>query len=400
MRTKASVQDFTQLHTLAVVKMLLLILLTCLAGLAATPPAQFREHVIATDLKGGYQVVVADLNRDGKPDLIALASGMKELVWFENPTWERHVIAGNLSGMINLTTIDTDGDGIPEIVLAHAFANEAKHSLGIVSLLQHQGDPRQPWKVTEIDRLTTSHRLRTADIYGNKKPVVINLPLTGARAEAPEYRDHTPLVFYKPGEWKREMISDANEGVAHGLWILDWDGDGRDDILTASFSGIHLYRLGRDGRWARTEISKGNLSPWPKGGSSDIAVGHLGKQRFLTSIEPWHGNEVVVYLPKKSAWSRNVIESNLVDGHTIVTGDLNGDGSDEIIAGYRGKGRSVYIYESEGSSGSRWTKRTLDDGGMAAAACAVADLNGDGRPDIACIGSGTANLKWYENVVR
>ena len=35
---------------------------------------------------------------------------------------------------------------------------------------------------------------------------------------------------------------------------------------------------------------------------------------------------------------------------------------------------------------------------MAAAACAVADLNGDGRTDIACIGSATANLKWYENL--
>ena len=40
----------------------------------------------------------------------------------------------------------------------------------------------------------------------------------------------------------------------------------------------------------------------------------------------------------------------------------------------------------------------LDNGGMAAAACAVADLNGDGRPDIVCIGSATANLKWYENL--
>src|SRR5215831_11885465 len=32
----------------------------------------FREHTIATDLTGGYQVVVSDVNHDGKPDLIAL----------------------------------------------------------------------------------------------------------------------------------------------------------------------------------------------------------------------------------------------------------------------------------------------------------------------------------------
>ena len=64
------------------------------ALVAADRSVKFVEHTLATDLKGGYQVIVADVNHDGKPDLIALASGMKELVWFENPTWERHVIVG------------------------------------------------------------------------------------------------------------------------------------------------------------------------------------------------------------------------------------------------------------------------------------------------------------------
>ena len=44
----------------------------------------FREHVIADDLKGAYQMVAEDLNRDRRPDLIALASNMSDLVWFEN----------------------------------------------------------------------------------------------------------------------------------------------------------------------------------------------------------------------------------------------------------------------------------------------------------------------------
>ena len=70
-----------------------LLVLFAMPLLAAGPPPVFTEHTIASDLRGGYQVVVADLNKDGKPDLIALASGMPELVWFENPTWERHVIA-------------------------------------------------------------------------------------------------------------------------------------------------------------------------------------------------------------------------------------------------------------------------------------------------------------------
>ncbi len=362
--------------------------------LVAAGPVQFTEHTIATGLKGGYQVVIADLNHDGRPDIIALASGMPDLVWYENPTWERHVIVSGFSRMINCAAWDTDGDGIPEIALASEFDNQAKNSIGMVSLLRHDGDPRGPWKASEIDRLTTSHRLRWADIYGNGKKVLIDAPLTGAHAAAPDYRDQTPLVFYRPGEWKRELIGDENEGVVHGIYIVDWDGNGRDGILTASFLGIDLYKLEMDGRWSRTEIAKGNPAPWPKCGSSDVAVGRAGGKRYIAAIEPWHGNQVVVYRQKGDAWERRVIDDSLVDGHTIWTADVNGDGDDEIVAGFRGGRRSVFIYYFDGD---RWTKQVLDDGGMAAAACAVADLNGDGRIDVACIGSATANLKWYEN---
>jgi hypothetical protein len=364
--------------------------------LAAEPPARFTEHTIATGLRRGYQVVAADLNKDGKPDLIALASGMPELVWYENPSWERHVIAGGQREMINCTTLDTDGDGIPEILLASEFSNQAKNSVGVVSLLRHQGDPRQPWSVTEIDRLTTSHRLRVAKIDGGN-PVVINAPLTGAKAGAPDYRDQIPLVYYRAGEWKRQTISEENSGVMHGVQVIDWDRDGREDVLTASFGGLHVFRTDKDGRWSRTEVGRGDPAPWPGSGSSDVAVGMDGKDRFLAAIEPWHGNHVSIYRERAGRWRRAVIDDTLVDGHTIVTADLNGDKRDEVIAGFRGQGRSVYVYHANDSG---WNRVTIDDGGMAAAACAVADLNGDRRVDVVCIGSATANLKWYENLGR
>src|SRR5258708_5446222 len=202
---------------------------------------RFEEHTIAADLKGGYQVIAYDINHDGKPDLVALASGMTELVWFENPGWQRHVIASNLPHMINCALWDIDGDGIPEIVVAYECSRDASKSAGIVALLEHQGDPRQPWKVTEIDRLPTSHRLRWANIDGSGKKVVINAPLTDAQARAPEYRGHVPLVDYRPGEWKRHVISDEEEGVVHGIYVTDWDHTARANFLGAGFTGSHLY---------------------------------------------------------------------------------------------------------------------------------------------------------------
>ncbi|HXM45467.1 MAG TPA: VCBS repeat-containing protein [Bryobacteraceae bacterium] len=366
-------------------------------ALSAAPPVRFAEHTVATGLTGGYQVVAVDMNHDGKIDLVALASGMTELVWFENPGWQRHVIASNLSGMINLAAWDVDGDGIPEIVLASGFSMDAKKSAGILSVLHHNGDPSRPWSIREIDRLPTSHRLRWADIDGGGEKVLVNQPLTGANVEHPEDHAHTPLVFYRPGEWKRQTISDLDEGVVHGICIVDWDGDGRDEILTAGFTGLHLYKLGGDERWSRTGIAEGDPAPWPKSGSSDVAVGRLGKRRFLATIEPWHGNQVAIYRDSGGIWQRHVIDDTLADGHTVLTADLNGDGGDEAIAGYRGKG--VNVYYAQDADGGEW-KKTVLDGSMAAAACAIADLNGDGRPDIACIGAATANLKWYENLGR
>jgi hypothetical protein len=203
-------------------------------------------------------------------------------------------------------------------------------------------------------------------------------------------------VYYRPGTWKREVIADSIEGVLHGICVTDWDGDTRDEVLTASFLGIHLFRSAGTGGWGRTELTKGNPEPWPKSGSSDLAVGRLGKTRFLCSIEPWHGNQVVVYTPEGEGWRRNVIDSSLANGHAICAADLNSDGRDEIIAGFRDKPRDLYVFSADDLLGRHWSRQTLDAGGMGAAACAVADLNADGRPDIACIGAAT--LKWYENL--
>jgi FG-GAP-like repeat len=176
--------------------------------------------------------------------------------------------------------------------------------------------------------------------------------------------------------------------------VTDWNHNGRDAVLIGGFLGIHLYRYGTDERWVRTEIAAGDPTPWPKGGNSDIAVGRLRGERFLAAIEPWHGNQVVVYRQVDEGWNREVIDNSLLDAHSIVTADFDKDGFDEVVVGFRGKPYGVYLYKFDGR---RWNRKIVDIGGIAAAACTVADLDGDGRQDIACIGSSTHNLKWYRN---
>lgn len=358
-------------------------------------PLHFEKHALADDLAGGYQVIACDVNGDGKQDLIALASDMPDLVWFENPTWKRHVLARSLPQMINAACWSHGPHKAPTIAVAYHFSMHPEQSIGTVSILKPGDDPTQPWNPTVIDQLPTSHRLRWADIDGSGNKALINAPLAGAEARGPEYRGHVPLVYYRPGEWKRQMIGDAEEGVMHGIFITDWDGNGRDDILIGSFLGIHLYRLEPSGRWSRTAIAQGSPKPWPKSGTSDVTVGHLGKERYLGAIEPWHGNEVVVYRKAGQEWQREVIDDTLLDAHTIEAADLDGDGQDEIVVGFRGKPYGVYLYRWNGKA---WDRQILDQGDISAAGCVVADLHGTGRPDIVCIGQATHNLVLYRNV--
>jgi hypothetical protein len=236
---------------------------------AASPP-RFAGHTIATGITGGYQVVPFDLSGDGRPDLIALGTGMAELVSYEAPHWERHVLASGFIRLINLAVVEENGRTL--ILVASGFSNEAKNSVGNIRVMEPAGDVRRPWKVREIDRLPMSHRFQVADVDGSGQPVVISAPLTAADAVAPDYRRRTPLVFYRPGEWTRIPISDENQGVVHGLCVEDWDGDHRDDIITASFMGIHRHELQKGGHWLRTEICRGDPAPWPKSGASDVAA--------------------------------------------------------------------------------------------------------------------------------
>src|ERR1041384_2629261 len=157
-----------------------ILLLLCAAGVAAGQQVQFKEHVIEANIPGGYAVIVTDINHDGKPDVIGMTQQVKELKWYENPTWEPHVMVQDIAGMVNLAAHDVDGDGVPEIAIESGFSMNASKSEGLVWLLQHQGYPKQLWKAIHVDALTTSHHIAWADVDGDGKKELINAPLIGA----------------------------------------------------------------------------------------------------------------------------------------------------------------------------------------------------------------------------
>jgi hypothetical protein len=373
------------------------IVLSSVAALQAQDLPQFREHVVTRDLKFGYQLVAADLNGDGKMDLIGIDERASELSWFENPGWERHILATDVPRQLNADCWDFDHDGIPEVALAFRFETNPEKSIGNLVLLKSGSDIRQPWQQKEIDRVPTAHRVRWIDPKGDGRKVLMLGPMVGMKARAPLYDDDAPIYIYRPGEWKRETFPFVLHGILHAINPVRWDRKSREQLLTASFLGLHRFEW-KNNRWVSTQISKGDTRACPECGSSEVRLGWIGKKRFLAAIEPWHGNQVAVYLPQGSSWIRTVLEDGMTNGHALAVGDLDGDGKDEIVSGFRGKGFKLYLFKSTDNSGRNWKKTVLDDGGLAAADCKIEDFTGDGKPDIACIGASTGNIKLYENL--
>src|SRR4029450_11672854 len=96
--------------------------------------------------------------------------------------------------------------------------------------------------------------------------------------------------------WVPEGI-DESLHVIHGLTPVERaDGKGM-DLLVASYEGVHLFARGAAGKWTKQQLCVGNQeTPTGPPASSEVKPGKLKNGRkFIATIEPWHGNQVVVY---------------------------------------------------------------------------------------------------------
>ncbi len=388
--------------------------------LAAATPLQekrpgFREQIVDPNAGVGYAVTVADINHDGKTDIIVVTENPDQVVWYENPSWTRRVIVEGFPKLpVCIQPLDVDDDGKVELILGADWQPGNTKTGGTVWLLQRPNDvskPGQAWTPIKIDEEPTMHRMRIIDTDGKGRKELVCSPLQGRETKGPEWSNGPGVSLYilrRPANpfkepWKREVI-DGGMHINHNVWPVDWDRDGKEEILAAAYEGIFLFKKAGDGKWAKQKIGEGDPE---KHGAGEIKVGRLpGGKLYIATIEPWHGHQAVVYTEPDQAdqlWKRRVLIENHKGGHAIWTADLTGTGIDTLVVGFRGPPEGaaddaiVYLLNPLDSSGGKWEKQILDAKGLGCEDVVCADLNGDGRVDVIGVGRSTKNVKIYWN---
>ena len=371
------------------------------SGNAFAEKMTFQKTVIDPNLgKVCYAVTAADVDGDDRLDVVAISE--REAMWYRNPDWKKHVMISDAvtKDHVCITAGDIDADGKVDFAMGAGWPTSG----GEIFWIQRGKSLQSPWKVHAIGAEAWTHRMRFADVLGTGRDQLVVTPLNGDGDSGIRLLAY-PIPEQPAGAKWTPKIMARSLNRAHNHWHIDHSKSKKpDDTIVASQEGLNLVQRAKDGGFSVTEISKGLMGDRPaQRGSGEVKQGQLGSQTMLATIEPMHGNQVVVYLGEKlnKQMQRIVLDESLAQGHAIWCADFNGDGRDEVVAAHRqakadGSPPGIYLYQSTGASGQQW-KRSLLDSPMACEDLWCADFNGDGKTDILAGGRSTHDVNLYLN---
>jgi hypothetical protein len=176
----------------------------------------------------------------------------------------------------------------------------------------------------------------------------------------------------------------ATNGEDYGMFGADFgdvDGDGDLDLGSNSFgccAGVHVYRNNGNGSWSQTFGFLGGNSNHTFEFADFDGDGHLDAASGNSLGRVWLGDGLGGF-----AAADGNLPANQYFG--LSTGDLDGDGRDELCYASGGQAR-IWSW----SSGNQWVDRSAN---LAAVSIAVertevADMDRDGTPDLVAAGNG------------
>lgn len=381
------------------------LLLPALLGSAPNPSPSFDRQVLDERVKIGYGLGIGDVDGDGKPDI--LLADKTEFVWYRNGDWKRFVMVENLTPYDNvcIAARDINGDGKVEVAVGAQW-NPGETSddtqSGSVHYLIRPDDPTQKWEPVRLHHEPTVHRMRWIQANDTLFHLVM-LPLHG-RGNSGGTGAGVKVIGYEmqdaAGRDWRHWVIDQSMHLTHNLEIVP-EGNATESLYIGGKEGVKAFHYA-NGTWKAHPNGDWLVSGQ---GFGEIRVGkNKAGRQFLTGVEPFHGPTLSVYLPTAAGFTnenldRQVLTEAMNQGHGLAAADVLGQGSDQIVIGWREPNEAgeigIQLYQQ--LPDNSWQAHWIDKNGMACEDLKIADLNGDGKPDIIASGRSTQNLVVYWN---
>ncbi len=328
------------------------------------------EHVIIDDNPAGSQndvCLIGDINGDGRNDIVIGGKyGDDNIVWYENPGWERHTI-GTACLEAGGCLVDLTGSGRPDLYVGNPADKISNTEL---YWFESPDDPAQRWTRHLItNRYLKYHDQAAGDVDGDGN---MELLFSSQGSKVVGYFDIPEDSRVSP--WPDECLHIIAEDChAEGLVIVDLDGDGQNEVI----AGPAFFKRSAAGQWARTALMD-ELDP-----RTLAAVGDLdgdGVLDIVLSEGELDAGKAVWF--KGPHWKPTLLGDGFFHPHTLEIADFDGNGLPDILVAEMGlKGhanpREVIFRNMEQGAFEPEVVANLPTHGAKAG-----DITGNGLPDI------------------
>ncbi|WP_027369234.1 FG-GAP repeat domain-containing protein [Desulfocurvibacter africanus] len=364
------------------------------AGLEAATTTFSPAKVISSTTGGARCVYAADLDNDGKPDVLAASEFNRTIAWYRNTGSAfdpQPFISNGIYIPSALYAADLDKDGKLDVLAALS-------SHDMIVWYKNTGGAFGPQQIIS-DSAYNASAVYAADLDGDPA-----LDLDVLAAVPPFDRivwyENDPFK-YPPSRFGSELVISNSAEHASAVFAADLDNDGDPDVLSASagLPGKISWYKNMDGLGAFSlplDISTDVLGFSSVFAADLDADGALDVLAASADLGGSHG---------KLAWHRNngsgsfVSQpdiSTTVDARSVLAADLDDDGDLDVLVASSADD-TIAWYENTNGQGLFGPRQVINANALGAVSVFAADLDNDGDLDVLSASYADHTIAWYEN---
>lgn len=321
------------------------------------------QSTVATGFGGARHVAVADLNGDGHLDVIGAAVDDDVIRWWENdggvlPSWTPHTVVTGFDGAHRVAVADFDRDGDLDLV-ALAFNS------GRIDLFTNTNGLGTAWSRKLMAILPGAFDVVVADFNRDGRPDFAVSAYTASTV-------HAYLNGVGAGGSWADVTVKADAAGPRGIDAADFDKDGDIDLVFVQRDNDRILWYANDGTgtsWTERTVGTGTLND----GAAVLAVDLDDDGDADVVATSQEDGDVVVWRNggNGSTWVATDVVQSLGWAWDVVAGDFSGNGLTDLVVAAGGSADRLVWYRDVGAQAGTlawaWAPTSIPNGQRRAA---------------------------------